>query len=322
MLTLHSDTIKIEAMLREVYFPSPELQGIISHYLVVEFTNKIVEVPCTFPKGACALAIFYSEEMPQFTFADSRKNYSGMDFVCGYLLKAGKLKTTGNIKVMVALFTALGTWRLFGIAPGEYFDTFIPFQDFVGSKAQLIEKQIVSANNPAKAVFYLDTFFKRLVKNRIPKLTVCDSVIRYIQANHGKIRIDEMTRILNLSSRTIDRHFEKYLGITPKEYAWLTRLNIAFNLMIYNSGMPIHEIIYDLGYYDQSHFINDVKRYLGVPPEFFKKNGYSSVMCHLTDFVVTNSIVGTQQSQRTFTGYGCSPTFVGKRSANEVIVNR
>jgi len=276
-------------MLREVYYPSPELLEMITHYVVIEFDNNVPDIPCTLPKGACALAIVYSNEIPTYNFSNPQHNFTGFTFITGYTLKAVKLGFIGKIKGIIAFFTPMGVWRLFGYAPIEFVDKFISVEEVAGSKTLKIIDQLKNAKNTCQEAFYFDLFLKGFIKPKNKVSCICKQSTDFIQNKYGNLRIDELVTYLNQNSRIIDRHFEKYLGVTPKQYAWLTRLNAAFTIMMYCKDISVHEIILNLGYYDQAHLINDVKKYLGYTPQVFKDHILTSIISSYSDNFTTNT---------------------------------
>jgi AraC-like DNA-binding protein len=275
-------------MFHEIFYPSPELQDIVTHYVVVEFTNTLPDIPCTIPKGACALGIVYSNESLTFVFDNPQDNYTGNTFISGYTLKVVKLGFVGRIKCIVAFFTPLGIWQLFGFAPGEFVNRFISVEDIAGSKASFIIEQLKNAKDVYSVVRYLDSFLKNYIRPRNYISTICEQSTALIQNSYGKLRIEEIIHNLNQCPRRIDRHFEKYLGVSPKQYAWLTRLNSAFTMMMYNNDISIHEIILSLGYFDQAHLINDVKKYMGTTPHILKDRMMTSVIATFSDNLATS----------------------------------
>jgi AraC-like DNA-binding protein len=270
-------------MLREIFYPSTELEKMISHYIVIDFENTMAGIPCTLPKGACAMVFVYSAGKPSFSFLDSPETYSGNSFVSGYTMKVVKLNFVGRIKCIIAFFTPMGAWRLFKIPPGEYLNQFISAENFIGSKANLLTEQFQSFNSTWQVAHHLDSFLKMQIPDRQLISEICDFSTGYIQENKGVLRIDELMHHAHFSSRNIDRHFEKYLGMTPKQYAWLTRLNQVFMLMMNNKNIPIHEVIDILGYFDQAHLINDIKKYTGSTPRIFKEHLMTSIISSYTD---------------------------------------
>ncbi|HTD40430.1 MAG TPA: helix-turn-helix domain-containing protein, partial [Mucilaginibacter sp.] len=63
------------------------------------------------------------------------------------------------------------------------------------------------------------------------------------------------------------RKFKIYSGFSPKMYLRLTRLQNA--LKQYGHDKTLTQIAYECGYYDQSHFIHDVKAFTGYHPGFY-----------------------------------------------------
>ena len=59
------------------------------------------------------------------------------------------------------------------------------------------------------------------------------------------------------------------MGISPKELARVIRFNRAFNAINSAEPVDVQEIIYDCGYYDQAHFINEFKRFTSLTPTSF-----------------------------------------------------
>lgn len=69
------------------------------------------------------------------------------------------------------------------------------------------------------------------------------------------------------SQDTIEKRFRRAVGMTPKHYARLSRLRYAAAL--FRPGMCFTDLALDAGYFDQSHFIRDVKAVTGETPRQF-----------------------------------------------------
>ena len=79
--------------------------------------------------------------------------------------------------------------------------------------------------------------------------------------------VEQLAARFNLSERQFNRKFKEYAGFSPKMYMRLTRLNKAIKQQAANK--PLSRIAYECGYYDQSHFIHDVKTFTGYHPSFY-----------------------------------------------------
>jgi AraC-like DNA-binding protein len=73
-------------------------------------------------------------------------------------------------------------------------------------------------------------------------------------------------RELNIYERTLQRMFEKHIGISPNIYRRICQFNSAFtdlNLGNYNN---LSDIANNHGYADQSHYIRAFKEFTNITP--------------------------------------------------------
>ena len=75
-----------------------------------------------------------------------------------------------------------------------------------------------------------------------------------------------VARALGLGERQLERRFLARVGVTPKAWATLRRFERAVTLARALPTTPLTNVALDAGYYDQSHFIRDVRRRAGQPP--------------------------------------------------------
>lgn len=96
-----------------------------------------------------------------------------------------------------------------------------------------------------------DTFVARLISEG---LLVSDPVVT--TAMHGRLHA--------LSPRSLQYHFLRATGLTFKTIRLIERAHQAQALL--EQGTPILETVHQLGYYDQSHLTDSLKRFLGRTP--------------------------------------------------------
>lgn len=69
-----------------------------------------------------------------------------------------------------------------------------------------------------------------------------------------------------ISKRQLRRLFDFYIGASPKEFNKIVRFQKFLNRSATRNCLRKGKLYYDLGYYDQSHFIKDFKTLYGVTP--------------------------------------------------------
>jgi len=140
-------------------------------------------------------------------------------------------------------------------------------RDIVALERRLREK--IGDSNAQAAL--LDAYF-------VSKLEPTDSkralwaLKSKIEAARGLVRIDELCEESAISIRQVDRLFREHLGVRPKTFARIARFQNAIGLLKKDPGCTIADVAARCGYYDQSHFVHEFRRFAGAPPK--DKRGY------------------------------------------------
>ena len=132
----------------------------------------------------------------------------------------------------------------------------IPLKEF-----DLNEQILLDSLNgfPEYLVNYLDKMFLRIKShtNSDKRLKKC---FELIDTSAGNIKVDEISQTIGLSSRQIQRLLNNMIGIGVKDYSKLVRFRKSLRDIKNNKKDYFH-------YYDQSHYIRDIKKFTGRTPE-------------------------------------------------------
>jgi AraC-like DNA-binding protein len=79
-------------------------------------------------------------------------------------------------------------------------------------------------------------------------------------------RVDEVCARFGLTPRTLQRMFQRYVGVTPKWVLRRYRLHEAAARLAEGTSGTWAEVAVALGYFDQPHFIRDFTSAVGMPP--------------------------------------------------------
>jgi methylphosphotriester-DNA--protein-cysteine methyltransferase len=96
-----------------------------------------------------------------------------------------------------------------------------------------------------------DVFVERLVRQGI---LVRDPVVEAAAQGHT----------LDMSIRTVQYRFLQATGLTHKTIQQIERARSAVSLL--ERGTPISDSAFELGYFDQAHLGNSLKRFMGSTP--------------------------------------------------------
>lgn len=95
-----------------------------------------------------------------------------------------------------------------------------------------------------------------------------DKAIALIIARKGNIDIAELLELTGTGQRKLERQFQRHVGLSPKFYSRIVRLGHIFELM-QQGDKTWSDLVYDSGFYDQSHFIKNFKEFTGEDPSAY-----------------------------------------------------
>ena len=85
-----------------------------------------------------------------------------------------------------------------------------------------------------------------------------------------KRTVSEVAYKLNISKRQLERVFLKNVGISPKKFSRIVRLNAAIKR--FKKADSLTALTYEAGYFDPSHLIRDFREFTGLSPKAFFKH--------------------------------------------------
>ncbi|MCE3229788.1 MAG: AraC family transcriptional regulator [Bacteroidetes bacterium] len=131
-------------------------------------------------------------------------------------------------------------------------------------------ENLLSANEEIQIVNTVNTFLKKnYFKGTIDKKVAYSlNKIRSGEVNN----VELLSKDMNVSSTYMRSLFHRHVGITPKELIKIERFRKALKTRRQNEE-GLAGLAYDLGYYDQSHFIHEFKNTIGITPlKYFSNN--------------------------------------------------
>lgn len=82
----------------------------------------------------------------------------------------------------------------------------------------------------------------------------------------GLVRVDQLVDVAGCSVRTLQRRFRRHLGVSPTWVLARSRLQEAALALEQDPDVDLAALAVRLGWYDQAHLTNDLRRMLGETP--------------------------------------------------------
>jgi AraC-like DNA-binding protein len=228
--------------------PHPALARWVSSYWTIE-TGPGGHVVRTVPDACVDLTV--------------RLGRTPRAFVAGTHARAKRWRIRGRMHLLGARLLP-GTAQQLGVDVGALTVGWRPLDDFLprAAVARMVAGA-VRATGVGSRVAVLDAFLSERLLNREidPRLS---AAIRHVFAAGGHVAVSVLATKSGAHTRTLARLFEKNVGLSPKRFARVVRLQAALRALPDRDNWA--RLAADLGYADQSHFIHDVRELLGASP--------------------------------------------------------
>jgi AraC-like DNA-binding protein len=283
---------KNEQIILRQFTPRKELTPYVEFYSITEVSGNLYSdktlhcLPCGKTainiqlKGKVTYSLLVSKE----TIAKENITVGGQIFEY-----PNKEVGEGKIKMLVAALTPYGMYRIFGIPQVEFVNNRFLISDLVRKNECDIMEKMLESKNDIQVINILETFLMDRIINTKNKISLSvKEAISIINSKAGFVKIGELCKQLNISERSLETNFKDAVGLSPKKYSRVVRINnIAIHLR--NGGSTNLDQISDLYYYyDQAHFIHDFQQIMLDTPKNFMKNSLREYILLHGQFIKIN----------------------------------
>jgi AraC-like DNA-binding protein len=105
---------------------------------------------------------------------------------------------------------------------------------------------------------------------RPPGTELVDDAVDHIVAHADVTRVEQVARHFGVSSRTLQRRFERYLGVGPKWVIQRRRIHEALEAIEHGRAIDWSALALRLGFADQAHFVHAFTEVIGQPPASYE----------------------------------------------------
>ena len=247
------------------YFPpAPELADQIAFYGIHDLPKNITETYLSPPLGFSGF-IFTLEGAGTSTI-------NGEIFVRHAQSATGQVtapvvgEMVGKFKSLLVFIHPLGLYQFFGCDMSALTDSSIHLSELLGEEAyQSFLHQILSAESNEVQIRVLNDFFLA----RQPLFDVAAPVkkaLDFIHASQGNITIQDLEKKCFTTRRTLERHFQTCVGLSPKVYTKIIRFKNFMNDLQEHPGKTWADLCEENGFYDHSHLTRYFTEYLHAKP--------------------------------------------------------
>ncbi|GAA1286411.1 helix-turn-helix domain-containing protein [Pseudonocardia aurantiaca] len=172
-----------------------------------------------------------------------------------------------------------GEGRVFGVKfrPGAFLpflgrplssitDSMLSAEQLWGPAAAELATRMTAACGVDELVALGEAFLRERWPAPDPQVEFVGDIVAALLHDRTISRVDDVTERFGITPRTLQRLFQRYVGVSPKWVLRRYRLHEAAAVLAREQHRSWAEVAADLGYFDQSHFIRDFTSAIGMPP--------------------------------------------------------
>lgn len=178
-------------------------------------------------------------------------------------------QSTAPLQTIGVRFTTVGLSRFTALPMLDLTDSLIPAEEAFGSPFREAVDRVFSLDDPVDQLRTVQRYLLSALSEPGPEDLLVEGLIRQIQKADGQLSIAELCRRSYLHHRRLDRLFARYVGLSPKAYSRILRFHSA--ILAYNRRpeQRLTDLAYSCGYFDQMHFIREVKAFTTRTPKHY-----------------------------------------------------
>ena len=143
--------------------------------------------------------------------------------VAGQMREHALIEPSGRVKLFGIRFQAAGAYPFFRFSLSELTGRIENLASVWGRGAGELEEKINEALSPEERIAIVESELGKLLSANRKFDGIVEGASRIITGRHGLVSMDEVSRILNVSGRRLERRFQHRFGLTPKFFSRIVR---------------------------------------------------------------------------------------------------
>lgn len=159
-----------------------------------------------------------------------------------------------------------GASAVLGLPASELTNAHVDLSEIWGPAAAAFREQLCSVGEPIERFRLLERALLKRLANHPGHHRAVRVGLSVLKRTHGRAKIGNIARALDLSQRRFSEVFAVEVGLTPKLFGRLQRFQHAIASSRNATKVDWGQLAVECGYFDQAHLIHEFVEFSGVSP--------------------------------------------------------
>lgn len=257
----------------QTFQPNSNLDSLISCYWTLEVPAEAdAQRQRIIPDGTIEMAFILGDDIKRYT-SECEFIIQPRAMILGQTIEPFYIEPTGYVNTFAIRFYPYGFANFISTPIKSLANTETPLELLFGEKtATELEQKIVEATNSSERIEIIENFLLDKLNEKTTIDNIVKTTIDALLATNGSASISEILKEDLSKRRQLERNFIKQIGVSPKQFGKVIRLQTALKMLLNKKAENLTDIAYESEYFDQAHFIKDFKEFTGINPKEFLGN--------------------------------------------------
>lgn len=254
------------------YAPSPCLRHLVECFWFLE-AEEGAAADAVLPDGRMELVFHYRGVFWRRSFArdldcgdsSSRLVKQPPSLMVGQMVEPVVLAPVEGTAVAAIRLRPAAARRLLGFSLAEVAGRFVDLE-LIFPSAAVLHEQLADASSDTGRLTVLETWLLTLKCE--PARRGIEGAVGAILRSGGCTTVEALASLTGTGVRQLERHFRDAVGLPPKTFARIVRLQRALGGI--RQGLALSDVAVACGYYDQAHMTRDFRQLAAMSPRVWR----------------------------------------------------
>jgi AraC-like DNA-binding protein len=218
---------------------------------------------------SCVELVVHFHDPFRSHFANGASDLQSRSFVAGQMKNFLEIEPAGRMGLIAVRFHARGAYLFFPTPLSAVTAALVELEEVWGKRASDSTERIALASGMGARVRIVEEMLLASLRQKDRFDRAVDRCLHLIDTAGGQVRIAELASEIGVGNRQLTRRFEHAVGVSPKEFARVSRFLNGVRRLRASPPRTLTETALECGYFDQAHFNHDFRESAGMTPGEF-----------------------------------------------------
>ncbi|MBK9526924.1 MAG: helix-turn-helix transcriptional regulator [Acidobacteria bacterium] len=260
-----------------MHYQEIQPSGLLARYikcywaLTIDPVDAVGEPETVLPDGNLEIVFNLADRFRRF-HADGEIELQPRAIVVGQMKRFVRIQPTGKVDLFGVRFHTAGAYHFFKCNLSDLTGKIVELDSILTRHYANLEDRIHSAVAIEDRVSMIEKLLLNSLSPPDSNEKVVDAVKAHIAGNDGVVSIHQTARQFGVSQRQLERHFKYMVGVSPKFYSRIIRLQSIIAASEFQTADDLSGLALRFGFYDQPHFVREFAELVGKSPTAFLRD--------------------------------------------------